>query len=323
MKKKKLLLTRRWPSVVEQKLSEFFDLTINEQDIPLSQTQLSEALTQFDAICPTVTDLFSKSIFRIKNKRCRILANFGVGFNHIDVAEACLHDIVVTNTPGVLTETTADLAMTLLLMVARRAGEGERLIRSEKWNGWSPTNMLGTDVQGACLGIIGYGRIGQAVAQRAYHGFGMNIIYFNPRPIDKKNSEKVEALACESLDDLLIKADFISMHCPGGEKTRHMINSTNIGLIKSSAFIINCARGDVLDSEALIQSLQNKSIAGAGLDVFENEPQLDKRLLGLENVTLLPHLGSATLNTRIAMGEIALKNLVAFFSGQSVLNQIL
>ena len=322
MTKQKVFITRRWTESVESIVRDLYDVTLNETDRPLTADEFKSALQNYDAVCPTVCDSFPAAVLNVENKRCKILANFGVGYNHIDIDAAKVNKLIVTNTPGVLTQSTADIAMTLLLMTARRGAEGDRLVRAKKWEGWCPTSMLSSNVTGATLGLIGFGRIGQAMARKAHHGFDMNIIYFNPSDVDEYVIQDLSAKRCNTLEELLSQADFVSLHCPAGAKTKHLINAETVKLMKSTAHLINTARGDVVDSEALIDALKNKQIAGAGLDVYENEPAIHDGFLALENVTLLPHLGSATLETRTAMGEKVLANLAAYFSGEALPDQV-
>jgi lactate dehydrogenase-like 2-hydroxyacid dehydrogenase len=251
-----------------------------------------------------------------------MLANFGVGYNHIDLAAARAAGLVVTNTPGVLTDATADLTLALILAVARRIGEGERLVRAGRWSGWTPTQLLGRSVAGATLGIIGFGRIGQAVARRASHGFGMEVGFWTPRPPEPAVAAAAGARACESLEALLATSDFVSLHCPVSAETRGLINGTRLRQMRSSAFLINTARGEVVDEAALIAALRDGVIAGAGLDVYQGEPAIPDGLRELENVVLLPHLGSATREARLAMGLRALENLTAFFGGGALPDRV-
>ena len=316
MSKPKVFVTRKWPASVEAELKELYDVTLNEDDRPLTAEEFRSALQNYDAVCPTVCDSFPAEVLNVANKRCKILGNFGVGFNHIDINAAKSNNLVVTNTPGVLTESTADIAMALLLMSARRGAEGDRLVRAKRWQGWKPTHMLSSDVTGATLGLIGFGRIAIATARKAHHGFGMKIIFFNPSAPSQTIIDELGATRCGTVEEVMGAADYISLHCPGGPATRHLINAGMINLMKPSAHLINTARGDVVDSKALIKALLENRITGAGLDVYENEPDIDEGFLALENVTLLPHLGSATLGTRTAMGERVLANLAAFFAGQ-------
>ena len=323
MNKPKVFITRKWPASIEDKLKALYDVTLNEDDRPLSADEFKHALQNYDAICPTVCDSFPAEVLNVENKRCKILGNFGVGYNHIDIAAAKAQNLIITNTPGVLTESTADIAITLLLMSARRGAEGDRLVRSRQWQGWCPTQMMGSDVTGTTLGLIGFGRIAQAMARKAHHGFGMKIIYFKPSPAAQSIIADLNATRCNSIEELMQTADFVSLHCPGGESTKHLINQHMLDLMKPTAHLINTARGDVVDTQALIKTLQAKKIAGAGLDVYENEPNVAKGLLQLDNVSLLPHLGSATIATRTAMGEKVLNNLEAYFSGQALPDQVI
>ncbi|MGB4498706.1 MAG: D-glycerate dehydrogenase [Methylococcaceae bacterium] len=322
MTKPKVFITRRWTESVEAKLRDLYDVTLNETDRPLSADEFKLALQNYDAVCPTVCDSFPADVLNVENKRCKILGNFGVGYNHIDIEAAKANNLIVTNTPGVLTQSTADIAMTLLLMTARRGAEGDRLVRAKKWQGWCPTSMLSSNVTGATLGLIGFGRIGQAMARKAHHGFDMNIIYFSPREADEYVVQDLKAKRCNTLEELLAQSDFVSLHCPAGEKTKHLINAETLKFMKPTAHLINTARGDVVDSQALIDALKTKQIAGAGLDVYENEPAIHEGFLALENVQLLPHLGSATLETRTAMGEKVLANLAAYFAGEILPDKI-
>jgi len=314
--KPKVIVTRKWPQAVEEKLKEVFDVQINETDKPMSTGQLQEALRTADAVCPTVSDNISAEVLSAEPLKAKILGNFGVGFNHIDINAAKQAGLVVTNTPEVLTDCTADIAMTILLMVARRAGEGERHVRTKAWTGWRPTHMMGTKVTGKTLGLIGMGRIARAVAHKAHHGFGMKIIYTDPYPPPQDIVDAVKAESRDSIKEVLKEADFVSLHCPGGEETYHLINKDRLAMMKNSAFLINSARGDIIDQQALITALKDGTIAGAGMDVYEGEPAVPDELLDLENVVLFPHLGSASLETRVDMGMRVFDNIKAFFDGQ-------
>ena len=322
MSKPKVLLTRRWPVSVEQKLQQLYDVTLNYDDHPFSAAEMKQALQHYDAVCPTVCDSLPADVLNVSNKRCKILGNFGVGYNHIDIAAAKQQGLIVSNTPGVLTESTADIAMTLLLMSARRGAEGDRLVRAGQWTGWCPTQMMSSDVTGATLGLIGFGRIAQAMARKAHHGFGMKILYVKPSPADPAIVADLQAEHCDSIETMLPQCDYVSLHCPGGADTRHLINAANLKLMKATAHLINTARGDVVDSQALIEALTENRLAGAGLDVYENEPYINPGFLTLDNLTLLPHLGSATIATRTAMGEKVLNNLEAFFSGEALPDRV-
>ncbi|KAF0115935.1 MAG: glyoxylate reductase [Rhodobacteraceae bacterium] len=316
MLKPKVLVTRRWPQAVEAQMAATFDVDLNTADNPLSQADFRDAMNRYDAILPTVTDKLPAAVFDT-SPRTRILANYGVGFAHIDTEAAKSRGIAVTNTPDVLSECTADIAMTLLLMVARRAGEGERELREGRWTGWRPTHLIGTKVSGATLGIIGFGRIGQAMAQRAHFGFGMKILVQNRSPVSPEVLARYNATQVPTIEDLLPESDFVSLHCPGGTANRHLINARRLDLMKPTAYLINTARGEVVDEHALAQSLWFGTIAGAGLDVFEREPSVPDALLNADNLVLLPHLGSATRETREAMGFRVLENLTAFFEGRT------
>jgi len=310
-----VVVTRRLPEPVELELQRDFDARLNTDDRPLGSEGLREALRTADAVLCTVTDRITAETLAVEPLKARILANFGVGFNHIDTAAAKARGIAVSNTPDVLTDSTADLAMALLLAVARRVGEGERHLRAGEWTGWRPTHMLGTQVSGKTLGLVGLGRIARAVAQRARHGFGMRVIFHDPYPPPPDTVAALGVESRDSLEQVLREADFVSLHCPATPETRHLMNRARLSLMRPAAFLINTARGDVVDEAALVEALQARRIAGAALDVFEAEPQVTPALLAMENVVLLPHLGSATQETRVAMGLRALENLRLFFRG--------
>lgn len=316
MPRPKILLTRRWPKAVEKHLMERYDVTLNETDQPFETSEFRDAMTRYDAVCPTVSDRMGADVFKAPEIRAKILGNYGVGFSHIDVNACKSREIVVTNTPDVLTDCTADLAMMLMLMVARRAGEGERQLRSRSWTGWRPTHMLGAKVSGKTLGLVGFGRIGQATAIRAHKGFGMKVLYFSRHRAAPEIEAETGGQYVDSLDDLIVESDFISLHCPGGADTRHLINAQRIERMRPGAFLINTARGEVVDEDALIDALKHNRIGGAGLDVYEREPDVPNGMIALNNVVLLPHLGSATTETRVAMGMRVAANLDAFFDGK-------
>ena len=316
MSKPRVVVSRKWPQEVESKMRELFDVQLNEKDIPMSVSQMHEALRTADAFCPTVSDNVSAEVLSVDNLKAGIIGSYGVGFNHIDLEAARQRDLVVTNTPEVLTDCTADIAMTLMLMAARRAGEGERHVRNKEWTGWRPTHMMGTKVTGKILGLIGMGRIARAMAHKAYHGFGMKIIFTDPYPPPAELVSSLQAEPRDSAEDVLREADFVSLHCPGGKETYHLINRERLAIMKQGAFLINSARGDVIDQAALVEALKNGAIAGAGLDVFEGEPAVPDELLSLDNVVLFPHLGSASRETRVAMGMRVVENLEAFFNGK-------
>ena len=321
MPKPRILVTRRWPTSVEAVLAERFDVTLNKDDVPLTESELRQALADYDAVLPTVSDKLSAAVFT-GDARTKILGNFGVGFNHIDIATAKAKGIVVTNTPGVLTDCTADIAMLLLLSVARRGGEGERQLRAGEWKGWCPTHMVGTKVTGKTVGIIGFGRIGKAFAQRCHFGFGMDVVFYNRSWVDPSEAARYGARQLASVEEVLATSDFVSLHCPGGAENRHLMNAARFAAMKPGAFLINTARGDVVDEAALITALQSGAIRGAGLDVYEAEPHVPEALRRLENVVLLPHLGSATEETRTAMGMKVVDNLTAFFEGREVPDRV-
>ena len=317
MKKPKVIVSRKWPEEVESRMQALFDVHLNDNDIPMSAAQMQDALQNADAFCPTVSDNVNAGVLSVDNLKARIIGSYGVGFNHIDLDAAKERGLVVTNTPEVLTDCTADLAMILLLMTARRAGEGERHVRHKEWSGWRPTHMMGARVTGKTLGLIGMGRIARAMAQRAFHGFGMKIIFTDPYPPPAEVVNSLQAEARGSIEDVLQEADFVSLHCPGGKETWHLINAERLARMKPGAFLINSARGDVIDQTALIEALQQGVIAGAGLDVYEGEPAVPEQLLSMDNVVLLPHLGSASRETRVAMGMRVVENLRAFFHGEA------
>ena len=316
MNKPKIVVTRKWPAAIEAKLEGLYNVQLNPTDKPMTVDELKGAMKTADALLSTVTDPITAEILGVAGKTVKIVGNFGVGYNNIDINAAKENNVVVTNTPGVLTDCTADIAMLLLLTSARRGSEGDRLVRQQQWTGWSPTQLLGTKVTGKTLGLIGFGRIGQAMAKKAHYGFDMKIIYYTPRLPSQAIIENLQATRCESIEELLSTADFVSIHCPGGEANRHLINEHALQLMQPSAHLINTARGDIVDSKALIKALKENRIAGAGLDVFEGEPNIDQGFLELDNVSLLPHIGSATHETRMAMGNRVLNNINAFFAGE-------
>ena len=313
--KPRILVTRRWPAAVEARLTERFDAVLNTGDKPLSLKEFRTALSSYDAVLPTVTDTLSSEAMDVPKLRTKILANYGVGYSHIDAETAARHNITVTNTPDVLSQCTADLAMTLLLMVARRAAEGAREIRDNAWTGWRPTHLVGTKVSGKTLGVIGYGRIGQEMAKRAHHGFGMKIIVQNRSPVAEDILAKCNATQIDSIEDLMPLCDFVSLHCSGGAANRHMIRSAQLELMKPDAFLINTARGEIINEHDLAQALWFETIGGAALDVFDGEPHISSKLRDCDNLVMLPHLGSATRETREAMGFRVVDNLMDFFSG--------
>jgi len=322
MTKPVAIVTRKWPEENEKRLKELFDVQLNESDKPFTAEELKSALQNCDVLMPTVTDKITADILSVENRRANMIGNFGVGFNHIDINAAKEQGITVSNTPSVLTDCTADIAMSLLLMVARRVGQGERELRSDNWTGWRPTHLLGTKVTGKKLGVIGFGRIGQAVAKRAHFGFDMDIQYWDPYDIPAYVTKKFNATKLDTIEDVCRECDFVSINCPATKETFHLMNDERFKLMKKSAFIINTARGDIIDEKALVNALVNKEIAGAALDVFETEPNLPNELKTMENVVSFPHLGSATSETRIAMGNTAIDNTLAFFAGTELPNKV-
>lgn len=319
MTKPIVVLTRRLPEAVERAAAERFELQANADDHRFTVAELQEALRSADGIICTLGDPLRESL-KGGPWRAKILANFGAGTDHIDLAAAKAAGLVVTNTPGALTEATADLAMALILMVTRRLGEGERELRAGQWTGWRPTHLLGSSLQGKRLGILGFGRIGQAVARRAKFGFGMEVIFASrsDRP------EAREALGARrlELEELFRESDVVSLHIPGGAEGTNLVSRRLLFLMRPGSYLINTARGSVVDEPALIEALKSGPLAGAGLDVYPREPEITPELLKLPNVVALPHLGSATMETRNAMGMRALENLEAYFGEKSVLDPV-
>ncbi|MEC7573022.1 MAG: D-glycerate dehydrogenase [Pseudomonadota bacterium] len=306
-----VIVTRKLPDAIETRMMELFDVRLNLDDEPFSRARMVEAVQAADVLVPTVTDRIDAGILEQASDKLRLIASFGTGVDHIDVAAARARGMTVTNTPGVLTEDTADMTMALILAVPRRLVAGERLMRAGQWRGWSPTSMLGNRIHGKRLGIVGMGRIGQAVARRA-RGFGLSIHYHNRRPVHAEIEAELEATYWDNLDQMLARMDIISINCPHTPATYHLISPRRLALIQPHAFIVNTSRGEVIDENALVHVLQNRDLAGAGLDVFEHEPQVNPKLLELENVVLMPHMGSATIEGRIDMGEKVIINIRAF-----------
>jgi lactate dehydrogenase-like 2-hydroxyacid dehydrogenase len=316
--KQKLLITRRLPDRVLDAARERFEVTLRDRTEVLSPEELRAALRDYDAVLPTLGDRFQPDVFTdVSAPRAKILANFGVGYNHIDVDVAKASGIAVSNTPGAVTDATADIALSLILMTARRLGEGERVLRAGKWEGWGPVQMLGTHVTGKRLGIIGFGRIGKAIAKRCHYGFDMQVVFYNRSKLDDpglpaRQVEMAEAMA----------ADFVVVAVPGGRATHHLINAKSLEMMRQSGIFVNIARGDVVDETALIEALQKGRIAGAGLDVYEYEPKVPAAFMAMENVTLLPHLGTACLEVRENMGMMAVANLIAWAEGKTPPNLV-
>ena len=309
-----VVITRRLPEVVEARLMELFNTRLSIDDNPLSKDQLIAIAKDADILVPTVTDKIDNDVIYKASRKVKLIANFGNGIDHIDIEAAQKKKIIVTNTPGVLTEDTADMVMSLLLAVPRKIIEGEKLIRSGTWKGWSPTHMMGRRIWGKRLGIIGMGLIGQAVARRA-KGFGLNIHYHNRNRLPDVIEEAHQATFWENLDQMLPKMDIISINCPSTTETYHLLSRLRLGTLQSHAYIINTSRGKVIDEEALAELLCEGKIAGAGLDVFEREPSVSKVLLEAPNTVLLPHMGSATVEARIEMGEKVIVNIQTLLNG--------
>ncbi|MCX5766455.1 MAG: D-glycerate dehydrogenase [Gemmatimonadetes bacterium] len=314
-------VTRRLPETVEARLQQLFDARTNRDDLPLGVSGLAAAMTESDAVLSTLGDPLNAAVLGALPRRARIIAQFGVGYDNIDVRAATAAGIIVTNTPGVLTNDTADLAIMLLLSAARRASEGERELRRGDWTGWRPTHNLGTRVTGKRLGIVGFGRIGRAVADRARLGFRMQVQAFS-RSLTDAAARDAGVTRAENLEALLASSDFVSIHVPSTAATRQLFGAHLLGLLPPHAVLVNTSRGDVVDEAALADALQAGRLAAAGLDVFEREPTVSSALLGLPNAVLLPHIGSATVEARTAMGHLAVDNLVAFFEGKTVPNPV-
>ena len=313
-KKPVVVVTRKLPDTIETRMMELFDVRLNLNDTPMKKAELIEAVKTADVLVPTVTDRIDSKILSQSGENLRLIANYGTGVDHIDLASARQRGITVTNTPDVLTEDTADMTLALMLAVPRRLAEGEKALRSEDWHGWSPTWMLGHRIYGKRLGIIGMGRIGTAVARRA-RGFGLSVHYHNRHRVHSDVEEELEATYWESLDQMLARVDIVSVNCPHTPATFHLLSARRLKLLQSHATIINTSRGEVIDENALTRMLIAGEIGGAGLDVFEHEPAVNPKLLALDNVLLLPHMGSATVEGRIDMGEKVLVNIKTFADG--------
>jgi lactate dehydrogenase-like 2-hydroxyacid dehydrogenase len=308
----RLLITRRLPDRVLEAARARFDVTLRDRTEVLSDGELRAALRDYDAVLPTLGDRFQPAVFAdVPVPRAKILANFGVGYNHIDADAAKAAGVAVTNTPGAVTDATADIALSLILMTARRLGEGERRLRAGQWHGWGPVQMLGTHVTGKRVGIIGFGRIGKAIAQRCHFGFGMEVVFHNRSKAEDPGLPARQVDMAEAMG-----ADFVVVAVPGGKATHHLINAKTLALMKPAGIFVNISRGDVVDESALIDTLQAGRIAGAGLDVYEFEPTVPLALMAMENVTLLPHLGTACLEVRENMGLMAVANLIAWSEGK-------
>ncbi len=321
-RKLKVVVTRRLPGEIEARMMELFDTQLNEDDRALDREAMARAMACADVLVPTVTDSIDAGLIEGAGPGLRLIASFGTGVDHIDLAAARARKIMVTNTPGVLTEDTADMTMALILAVPRRLAEGERLVRSGAWRGWAPTTMLGRRIWGKRLGIIGMGRIGQATARRA-RGFGLSIHYHNRNRLDERVEAALEATWWQSLDQMLAHMDIVSIHCPSTPATYHLLSARRLALLRPEAYVINTSRGHAIDEAALARLLKAGKIAGAGLDVYENEPQIAPKLLALDNVVTLPHIGSATIEGRLDMGEKVLINIQTFADGHTPPDRVL
>jgi len=313
-RKLKVIVTRKLPDPVELRLMELFDAELNEDDHPFTQDELVDAMARADVLVPTVTDRLDGRAMARAGEQLRLIAQFGAGVDNIDVESAVQRGITVTNTPGVLTDDTADVAMALILAVPRRLHEGVQVMEQGAFTGWTPTWMMGRRLAGKRLGIIGMGRIGQAVAKRA-RAFGLQVHYHNRKPVSPRIEELLSATYWDSLDQMLARMDIVSVNCPHTPATFHLLNARRIDLMKPESFIVNTARGEVIDEAALTRALESGAIAGAGLDVFEREPHVNEKLKTMPNVVLLPHMGSATLEGRVEMGEKVIINIKTFADG--------
>ncbi|WP_046861633.1 2-hydroxyacid dehydrogenase [Microvirga massiliensis] len=326
MKKRPVVVvTRRLPDVVETRMRELFDTRLNLEDKPLEASELVEAVQSADVLVPTVTDEIDAALLAQAGPNLRLIANFGNGVDHIDVQAALARGITVTNTPGVLTEDTADMTMALIMAVARRLPEGVRVIPEDRWGGWSPTWMLGRRITGKRLGIVGMGRIGQALARRA-KAFGLSIHYHNRRRVPQRIEDELEATYWESLDQMLARMDIVSVNCPHTPATYHLLSARRLKLLKPDAIVVNTARGEIIDENALARLIESGDVAGAGLDVFEHEPAVNPRLIKLARqgkVVLLPHMGSATYEGRVDMGEKVIVNIKTFMDGHRPPDRVL
>ncbi|MBD3677213.1 MAG: D-glycerate dehydrogenase [Rhodobacteraceae bacterium] len=316
----RILIARRLPETVLDAARARFDVTMRDNTAPMGLDEVVDVLQAYDGILPTIGDAFSAEAFRkVPQPRTRLLANFGVGYNHIDVAAAKAAGVAVSNTPGAVTDATADIALTLMLMTCRRAGEGERMVRAGQWEGWHPTQLLGLHMTGKTVGIVGMGRIGKAIARRAHFGFGMEVVFYNR---SKVADPGMPARQLDGLHEVMATADVVVLALPATAETRHIIDAKALAAMKPTGYLVNIARGDIMDEAALIAALQEGRIAGAGLDVYEFEPRVPPALIALENVTLLPHMGTSTHEVREAMGMMAVENLVAFFDGKPLPNPV-
>jgi len=310
----KVVLTRRLPDAVETRMRELFDAELNLKDVPMDRAALEAAVQRADVLVPTITDEIDASLIAGAGEQLKMIANFGAGVDHIDIDAAVARQIIVTNTPGVLTEDTADLAMSLILAVSRRIVEGAQVVAAGKFEGWTPTWMCGRKLWGKRLGIVGMGRIGQALARRA-KAFGMQVHYHNRKAVSPRIEEELGATYWDDLDQMLARMDVISLNCPATKETHHLLSARRLGLLQPHAILINTARGELIDEAALSEAVARRSLSGVGLDVYENEPAIHPGLIGLPNVVLLPHLGSATLEARQDMGDRVILNVMTYQNG--------
>jgi lactate dehydrogenase-like 2-hydroxyacid dehydrogenase len=317
--KLKLFVTRPLPTSITDKLCADFELTLRQEVTGLTPTEIADIFAEFDCVLTTFGDVFVASDFK-SNQRCKLLANYGVGYNHIDIQAAKAAGVTVTITPGAVTEATADIAIMLMLMAGRRASDGEACVRAGEWTGWHPNQYLGQHITGKTLGVIGMGRIGQAIATRAHFGFRMNVVFFNRSQVTNLNIPNAQQLS--TISEVMAQSDFIQISVPGGADTRHLIGSEELASMKAHGVIINTSRGEVIDETALINALVNNQIFAAGLDVYENEPIIPKALRTLPNVTLLPHMGTSVLEVRELMGMVIIESLRAFATGQPIPNEV-
>ncbi|MCY4287713.1 MAG: D-glycerate dehydrogenase [Aestuariivita sp.] len=316
-----VVVTRRLPVVVETRLKELFEVRLRENDIPMSRAELVEAARNCDVLVPTVTDQVDAALIGQASEKLKLIANYGAGVDHIDVSTARQRGVLVSNTPGVLTDDTADMTMGLILAVTRRMPEGMAIMQQGEWDGWAPTAFLGGRIAGRRLGILGMGRIGQAVARRAV-AFGMQVHYHNRRKLRPEIEQALAATYWDSLDQMIARMDVISINCPSTPSTFHLMNARRLKLLKSDAVIVNTSRGEVIDENALTRMLRTNAIAGAGLDVYEHGIKINPRLRALPNVVLLPHMGSATVEGRIEMGEKVILNIKTFEDGHRPPDQV-
>jgi len=317
-----VVVTRRLPQAVESRLDELFDARLNKTDTPFTHTQLVEALQTADVLVPTLSDNLDAETLTKAGNQLKLISNYGSGYDHIDIEAAKTHGIMVTNTPGLLSEDSADMTLALILTVMRRFKEGSAALQSGDWQGWAPSAFLGTSIGGKTLAIIGMGRVGMAVARRA-NAFGMKVVYHNRKPVHPEIERNLDATFVEKLEDMLPMADVLSLNCPKTPQTHHLINAKRLKLLKPTAFLINTARGEVIDEAALIDALEHDRLAGAGLDVFEKGSEVNPRLCGRDNVMLLPHMASATKEARVDMGERVILNIKTFELGHRPPDQVL